>query len=156
MQNKKVKVHSIIVCLVVSILALFSFNFVLSNNNSKVNAATANLSFTMDDQLNNIGAPFDWYINIKDQSGSIVYSKTFNGVVATGPSVGLTVGDRYSIMVYTPTGVTVYLTLTSNNKDIYIENNYLGNDFVMPSSGANIEILFAQNNNSIFFDSTTI
>ena len=156
MQGKKIIVHSIIFCFIVSVLAFCSFTFVFSSNNDVAKGQTANLTFTMDDQLNEFPVDFDWFINIKDSGGRIVYSKSFNGAFSTGPSVGLTAGDKYSVMVYAPTTFSTYLTLSYGGNDISVNNNYMGGDFVMPSTGANIEILFGQKNNSVFFDDTTI
>lgn len=118
---------------------------------------TSNLAISMDEELCYMPFDYDWFLNIKDSTGKIVYSQTFSGTFDNGPTIGLNVGDHYRIMVYAPTSVVVSMTLDLGS-GVYatVDHNYIGEDFVMPSGGAALNIVLNMQNASIFTGSETI
>jgi len=117
---------------------------------------TANLTLTMDDELCYMPFDYDWYINIKDGNDKVVYSQAFSGVLTSNQTIGLQADAHYRIMVYTPTSVVVNMTLTLGSDYAAVDHNYIGSDFVMPSAGAELDIILNTQNASIFTGSDTI
>ncbi|MBQ7603294.1 MAG: hypothetical protein IJU58_04080 [Clostridia bacterium] len=128
----------------------------MQQRDSVAQGVAANLTLSMDEELCYMPMDYEWFINIKDGTGKVVYSQTFNGTFTTGPTIGLVADSHYRIMVYAPTSVVVNMTLELNGDYITVDHNYIGNDFVMPSAGANLDIMLNLQNASIFTDSQTI
>ena len=157
MQQTKVNIV-LVVCVALLLCACcVCIPFSLHKDSNVAQGQAANLSITMDEELCYMPFKYDWFINIKDATGKVVYSKSFEGTFENGPTISLTADAHYSIMVYAPTSVVVSMTLDLGN-DLYVgvDHNYVGTDFVMPSGGASLDIILNMQNASIFTGSETI